>query len=394
MKAKKIHALLILLSLTLFSCSSGSNFVGTRFLPIAYDGTRIYGGTGTNRLAYVSTLTDTYGPFCSEPTCDHSSFDCGSYVTRIINCMTTDGDGNLIVAGGDFEDLGKYSIISIDSQTGNREYVVKQMSNNITSMIVVRDNLYFLTQLDRGGENEGNHSVCYVPLSGGSIKNVELPVNDYYFYGADEQYLYLEGYYDRTLTAVDYRNGHTYEVLHTFDETESTDCYIADGYLYVFSDKVRSEITASHDNYPDIDPALLTFDCGLYSVEKYDIATGELIGKTESVLTPSLWGYISADKLYLPHYAPILLDVSQNDNGEEVYRYNYNSGVDVIDLTTMEVSETIEIPSIDIDAIAYADEGKIVYYAFEHTDTMGRCMGWYDVSTQETHSYDYFWEGK
>ena len=242
--------ILLLCALCLSACQKNeSSFVSGVYNPVISDENRVYSGQPANHIVSASFDTGLFGPLCWDPLCLHQEESCSANIGTTISAITRDGEGNIIAAARSSANPSARNILRINTETGERNYVLKEYENNITAMMVIGDSLYFLSQLE-GNADTGNHSVCYVPLSGGKVTILKLPENDYYFAGADGSHLYLQGFLDRTLSAVDYRNGHTFRTLHTFDHTQATDCYIDGNMLYFFTSRESAEVTASHENFP------------------------------------------------------------------------------------------------------------------------------------------------
>ncbi len=392
MKIKKcIIFSLSVICLILSSCSSSkSDYIGTRHLPLQFDGTRIYGGMGTFVLSYASTDTGTFAPLCTNPTCTHdgTSTSCEARFDNPIIAYTFDGDNHIIVSVRDDVDPYTYDAIKIDLDTGKREYVVERNPNNISSMMVVKDKLYFTSQIDDGDENEGEHSVCYTSLNGSKVETVSLPEDDYSFTGADENYLYLRALYTQSIIAVDYNDGYEYHTLHSFSENQFPECYIEDGSIYLFNNRVNTTVTAEHDEYPEIDDSSVTRNYPLYTFTKYDIAAGKIVAETEKQYTGSSRGYVSDDYIYLPNFSPVCAAPIENSDGTVSYPVHRNTGVDVIDRATMDAVESIDFGGMDVNAVIYADSGKIVFYGNRYEGELKFYMGWLDLTTNEIHEYE------
>lgn len=401
MKLNRLAILLVFVLINIFSsCSPNStvSYIGTKHYPILFDGTRIYGGMGTGILSYVSTTSGTYSPLCTNPTCSHllNSSSCEAHLTNNINAFTLDGNNHIIISGRDMTDPHTYSAIKIDLNTGKREFVIEKNPNNISAMMVINDKLYFLSQLDGGNENdnlnEGNNSVCFIPLNGGKIEVIDLPKNDYYFAGADDTYLYLKGAYTQSIIAVNYLENYSHHTFYTFDETESSECYIHNNSLFVFNNRTKTDIIPQHENFPDIDSSLIKKNYTLYSLAHYDIESNRIIGETTSQYIANPWGYVSENFIYLPHFSPECAAPREDSSGNIRYPVYRNTGIDIIDISTMEVIETLETPGTDINAIVYADNTKIIYYSNRYEDQLMYYMGWLDRNTNEIHEFDIFWE--
>ena len=398
MKTKRKALLACLAALLLLcSCSQATGYVSSRHTPVQFDGHRVYGGIGGTQITSLSVDNGVYGPLCSDPSCSHGMNDpsCGAYVGWGFGAMTMDGEGNLLAAARSDDNPSAYNVISVSPSSGERRYVLHEYPNSIGAMMVVGSRLYFLSQMQdeqkEDGEQSGANHVCTVSLKGGRVKALDLPDNDWYFEGADTETLYLLGAYDRTLVAVSLNgktseplsDGNTREVLHTFGSGESTDCYITGDFLYLFDSRESVEVTAPWDGDEMIPEEERTNTYSLYSVAKVDRGTGEVLARTEMKVQTTAWGYLSEDgqTLYLPHFEPRAAGVYERNDGSLNYPVVRNPGVDVFDTADMRLVETVRAEGFNIQAIAYADEDKIVFYGGTYDPRLNWEMGWISRQT-------------
>lgn len=385
MKVKRIIAIiLITLMILLMSCGSESpDYVSERFKPLVYDGTMMYSFVGgPTNIVYMSPQSGAYGPTCTDPLCRHTAAElCPSLPNASITAFTLDRDGNLLVSGRTVKNLSHYQITCINMKKGTHTEILSDFSNNISSMMVAGDILYFNSQLDDGDSEDGNHSICYVPVKGGDAEVVDLPVGDYYLFDADSKNLYVYNRLERAITAID-RQSLSSEVIYRKNNKQAEDGGFIDGnYLYLFVDPYKEdyELDLSAD-LPE-GTETITRSYTTYCIEKIDLTTGETTAQTkERYLAGAIWEYYADGKLYVPAFRPILHTIRENNMGEMVYSSYYGTGVDVIDVNSMTVTDTVDI-GVGIRCIAYADENIIVFSGDHKRDWI---MGYYDRVTGET----------
>lgn len=329
---------------------------------------------------------------CTNPECTHKFTEtkCEARPNCTLDVLTITGDGNIIVSGIDRNDSFTTSTVMINTKTGKQKYILKQYPGSLNAMTVVGNNLYFLSKSkNSGSENNGEHAVFFVPLKGGEAKQLELPGNDYYFSGADTNYLYLFDRYNRSILAVDYHNDHEYHTIYSLDKCQAKDCYIVGDTIYTFTDSERIKVTPKNNTEEDIQAEDAAREYTLFSLSRRNISTGEILAKSEAKYINTPWGYITDKYIYLPHFEPeIDYVVSSPSEGQNPYPTHKNTGIDIIDSDTLEVLETVDTPGIDISAIAYADENIMVFYCARHMAETEFCMGWYDRSTGKVNVYN------